>query len=203
MSKLAVLSPVSNGAKQTVEIEQPFTVEFELEGTSPMLFHKWDNEAVKEKSEAKKNSKAKKEDNLESYVYRNDKGELCIPGEYVRQGIIHAAKYKQDPRSPRKSAMDIVKAGVISFTELASLGTKEWDYLDKRRVVIQRNAITRCRPAFDKGWRAEFQFQVILPEYIEPQFFHELLIGAGRYVGIADFRPTYGRFQVVQFKILK
>jgi hypothetical protein len=34
------------------------------------------------KSAAAKGSRAKKTDNIETFVYRNDDGELCIPGEY-------------------------------------------------------------------------------------------------------------------------
>jgi hypothetical protein len=183
-------------------IGKPYVVEFTLEGTSDMLFHRWSNEDVEAKSKAAKNSRAKKEDNLEAYIYRNDKNELCIPGEYVRQAMIGAAKYRQDPRSPRKSAMDLFKAGIVSLTDVASLGLKEWDYTDKRRVMIQRNGVTRTRPAVLKGWRATLEFQILLPEYIEPQVFQEVLTQAGRLIGVGDFRPTYGRFSVVNFEVV-
>ena len=105
-----------------------------LTGTADLLFHRWNSQAVEEKAKAAKNSKAKKTDDIESYVYRNDGGELCIPGEYVRQAIVAAAKFRQDPRSPRKSAMDLYKAGVVPLTILASTGKKAWDYEDTRRV---------------------------------------------------------------------
>ena len=155
---------------------------------------------MQEKAKAAKGSKGKKEDNVESYVYRNEANEICIPGEYFRQAIIHAAKYIQDPRSPRKSAMDLFKAGLVVLTEYASLGKVEWDYLDQRRVVVQRNGVNRVRPAFHKGWHATFELQVILPEYITREILGAAIGNAGRLVGLADFRPTYGRFQVAEFK---
>lgn len=182
------------------DIFAPYVVRFTVEGTSALIFHRWSDEAVAEKAKAAKNSKAKKTDNVESYVYRDEKGEVCLPGEYVRQSMIYAAKFRQDPRSPRKSAMDLYKAGIASLTELATLGKKDWDYLDQRRVVVQRSAITRVRPAFLPGWRAEFEFQVLLPEYIIAPDFLEVLNQAGRIIGVGDFRPTYGRFQVVKFE---
>lgn len=165
-----------------------------------MLFHRWNNEAVAEKAAAKKGSAAKKTDNIESYVYRNDAGELCLPGEYLRGAIVGAAKFKQDPRSPRKSAMDLFKAGVISLTPLASLGVSEWDYEDKRRVVIQRSGITRVRPAMRAGWKAQIQLMVNTPEYIDQPFLLDVLGTAGRLIGVGDFRPTYGRFDVTRFE---
>lgn len=193
----------TNGAKDTIDASLPYAVNITLEGSSDLLFHRWNCEAVDSKSKAAKNSKAKKSDDVESYVWRNDEGEICLPGEYLRQSIIHAAKFKQDPRSPRKSAMDLFKAGVVAITQLASLGKETWDYLDTRRVMIQRAGINRTRPAMKVGWRAEFVLQILTPEYIDQAFLQDVVGMAGRLVGIGDFRPTYGRFSVVQFEVLE
>lgn len=192
----------SNGGLEAIATEIPYVAEVKIQGVADLLFHKWDCAAVAEKAAAKKGSKSKKEDNLESYVYRLDNGQLALPGEYLRMSIIGAAKYRQDPRSPRKSAMDIFKAGLVSLTPLASLGTKAWDYEDKRRVTIQRNAITRVRPAMKAGWSATIQLMCNLPEYISASFLNEVIQQAGKLIGVGDFRPTFGRFQVVQFKLL-
>lgn len=194
-----VISPVSNDASSTIEMDHPYVATVEVAGTSPFLFHRWSVEGVEAKGKAAKGSKAKKEDDVESYVYRNDKGFLCIPGEYFRMAIIGAAKFKQDPRSPRKSAMDLFKAGIATLDELCSLGAKEWDYIDRRRVMVQRNGITRSRPAMQTGWKVKVTLQVLLPEYINPSLMNEVVQAAGRLIGVGDFRPTYGRFQVTKF----
>ncbi len=216
----------TNGGKEAIDSSLPYAVEVSLEGSSDLLFHRWNCESVATKSAAAKNSKAKKTDDIESYVWRNDAGELCIPGEYLRQSIIHAAKFRQDPRSPRKSAMDLFKAGIVSLTANAPMFSGEailgeerpgrmshgmvrqgkaattWDFLDTRRVMIQRNGINRTRPAMKVGWRAEFVLQVLTPEYIDPSFLNEVIAMAGRLVGVGDFRPTYGRFNIVKFDVL-
>lgn len=202
-TKVTALSNTTNDAKADIELSAPFMVECRIEGTSAMLFHRWSCEAVEEKAKAAKGSKAKKEDNIESYLYRDEKGDVAIPSEYFRQAIIHAAKFKQDPRSPRKSAMDLFKAGIATIGELCSLGVKEPDYLDRRRVVIQRNGITRVRPAMLSGWKCEASLQVLLPEYISPQMLNDTLQYAGRIVGVGDFRPSFGRFQVVGFSVVE
>lgn len=189
----------TNGADEILNASEPYTVSVTVEGVADFLFHRWNCEAVAEKSAAAKGSKAKKSDNVESYVYRTDDGEIAIPGEYLRQSIIHAAKFRQDPRSPRKSAMDLFKAGVLSLTDLSPLGKKEWDFEDRRRVVVQRNAVTRVRPALKKGWRMTVDLMVTLPEYIPPSVLNEVIGAAGRLVGVGDFRPTYGRFVVTEF----
>jgi hypothetical protein len=191
----------TNGGKDSIDASLPYAVEVGIEGASDLLFHRWNCEAVDTKNKAAKNSKAKKTDDIESYVWRDDAGEICLPGEYLRQSIIHAAKFRQDPRSPRKSAMDLFKAGVVSLTINASLGTKEWDYLDTRRVMIQRSGINRTRPAMKIGWKAEFVLQILTPEYIDVAFLNEVVSMAGRLVGVGDFRPTYGRFNISKFQV--
>lgn len=193
----------TNDAENIIEFEEPYTVSVSLTGAADMLFHRWSVESVEAKGKASKGSAAKKTDDVESYVWRDDRGRICLPGEYVRQSIIGAAKFRQDPRSPRKSAQDLFKAGVVSLTTLAPLnnGIKEWEYLDRRRVTVQRNGITRHRPAVVAGWTADFEFMVLTPEYINSRLLHEVLNMAGRLVGVADFRPTYGRFLVSKFQV--
>lgn len=204
MSELETLEPVSNGAKPQVDMTVPYNVNFTVEGVTPMLFHAWNVEAIEEKASAKRGSEIKKTDNIESYVYRDEDGYVCLPGEYMRQSLIAAAKHIQDPRSSRpKQGSDLFKAGIASMTELASLGSKDWDYIDQRRVQVMRSGITRSRPAFKAGWTAEFTFQVLLPEYIDQNMFHEALTMAGKFVGVADFRPTYGRFMITAFNVIR
>lgn len=191
----------TNGAIETIEMSMPYVATIGIQGVADVLFHRWNNEAVEEKARAAKGSKAKKTDNLESYVYRMENGNLAMPGEQLRQSIINAAKFRQDPRSPRKSAMDLFKAGIVCLEPLADLGVATWDYEDRRRAVVQRAAVTRVRPALRAGWHAEFQMMVNIPEYISPALLNEIAAMAGRLIGVADFRPTYGRFQIVRFVV--
>jgi hypothetical protein len=192
----------TNGARAGIETQMPYRVLVEIEGTSAILFHRWNCESVESKSKAKKGSAEKKSDDVESYVYRNEKGEICLPGEYLRGAIIGAAKFQQDPRSPRKSAADLFKAAIVSLTPLSSLGAKNWDFMDQRRVVIQRNAITRNRPAMREGWKAKFILMVNLPEYINDSLLNSTIQAAGKLIGLGDFRPSYGRFNVTSFEVL-
>lgn len=192
----------TNGAKAVIDASKPFIVEATIQGVADFLFHRWIPEAVDAKAGAAKGSKSKKTDDVESYVYRTEDGHLAIPGEYLRMAIINAAKFRQDPRSPRKSAMDLFKAAIVPLTQLASTGKTTWDYLDTRRAVIQRAGINRTRPALKMGWRVTIQLMCNLPEYVQPTLLNEVIQDAGRLIGLGDFRPTYGRFQVVKFEVV-
>lgn len=199
-AKLLIITEPTSGGNEIISHSEPYAVAVTIRGAADFLFHRWNAEAVDEKARASKNSKGKKTDDVESYVYRVADGELAIPGEYLRGSIINAAKFRQDPRSPRKSAMDLFKAAIVVTSPLASLGVKDWDYLDKRRVTIQRQGINRVRPAMRMGWTATFDLLIVLPEYIDKNVLRETIESAGRLIGIGDFRPTFGRFGIVKFE---
>ena len=201
------ISEPTNGAEVAISHELPYIVNVTIEGAADLLLHAWNVESVEAKSVAKKGSAAKKSDDVESYVRRNEKGQICLPSEYLRMSCVLAAKFRQDPRSPRKSAMDLFKAALVGLKPLCPITNvvgeipKIWDYEHRCRVQIQRNGITRTRPAFREGWRVEVPIMVNLPEYVSPKDLNEVVAQAGRIIGVGDFRPTYGRFNVVKFEI--
>jgi hypothetical protein len=206
-AEVVAVDQVSNGAKGLVEQQSPYMVRARITGATDLLLHAWNCESIEDKGRAKKGSAAKRTDDLESYVRRNEDGVVCVPSEYIRMAIVGAAKFRQDPRSPRKSAQDLYKAAVIPLDALCPIRNcageppKVWDYVDKRRVQVQRNGITRLRPAFQSGWQIEAVFLCNLPEYISPGDIHDVLVQAGMVIGIGDFRPTYGRFRVSSFEL--
>jgi hypothetical protein len=209
---VALGGDVSNAGESVIIADVPYMIEVTITGTADILFHRWQTGSIEAKAAAAKGSVAKKTDDLESYVWRNENNVICLPGEYLRGTLIDskngAAKYRQDPRSPRKSALDLFKASIISLTNLAPLTKADgesamaWDYVDQRRVTIQRAGITRSRPAFLAGWSATVAFMCQSPNYIPRHMLIETLNTAGRLVGVADFRPTFGRFVVSGWKEL-
>lgn len=209
---IALSGDVSNAGESVIIADQPYMVSVTITGACPILFHRWQSDAVDAKAAAAKGSKAKKSDDVESYVWRNSDGVICLPGEYLRGSLIDprngAAKYRQDPRSPRKSALDLYRASVISLTDLAPITradggiANDWDSLDRRRVTVQRAGVTRERPCFAEGWSATVTFMCQSPNYIPPIALHQALNDAGRLVGVGDFRPSFGRFTVTRFEVL-
>src|SRR5262245_43818440 len=82
------IAPVSNAGADDIVAAAPFQVRIRIEGTAAILFHAWNNEAVAEKAAAKKGSATKKTDNVESYVYRDLDGNICIPGRYLIGSLV-------------------------------------------------------------------------------------------------------------------
>lgn len=91
----------------------------------------------------------------------------------------------------------------VPYDEYALIneGVNTWDYLDARRVVIQRAGITRQRPGFNEGWTATFKIMVLAPDFLPPARLREIMDYAGKFQGIGDFRPSHGRFRVDGFSI--
>lgn len=205
---IGIIEEPKHSGHAVIEQYKPYEVDVTIQGTADLLFNRYDPDEAEAKSAAKKGSAMKNVDIPENKVYRDEHGNVCLPGLQLVASIAAAAKYKSDPRSPRASAMKLYKSGVYAVTELAPIKSatgetcKEgWDYLDRRGVVITRR-VTRLRPAFFKGWKATVRLTVHLPEYITPDELLSTINDAGRYNGVGDFRPTYGRFQVTGFEVV-
>ena len=85
LSEATAIGPeVTNGAQSIIETSFPYIASATITGVAELLFHRWNVEGVEAKGKAAKGSKAKKTDDLESYVWRDDDGTLSLPGEYVR-----------------------------------------------------------------------------------------------------------------------
>lgn len=184
---------------------QPYRVHVTIEGSADMMFHKWNN-APEVKEPGVKNPTVK--DNPELSVYRDDNGLICLPSTYIVRSIVEAGRFYQDPRNKKARAKELVQATVIGNEMLMPITpagekkhAKDWDYLDRRRVTIQRAAITRTRPAFKTGWTCSMSFSILAPALIPTNFFRALVDTAGSFVGVGDFRPSFGRFKVVKWEV--
>lgn len=122
-------------------------------------------------------------------------GEPCIPGEVLEAAfIVSAKKVRMGPQA---------KAGVISdgmfAIEYDGPRTPEALWADERfrlvkAVKVQQNRIMRTRPIF-RDWSAHVSFDY-LPSMLNRTDVIETVERMGTEVGIGDWRPRFGRFQV-------
>lgn len=203
---MATTATKLNGTQKVQSPPGPYRVKFTIVGTKPILMHAYKPDAVALKANAKKGSSTKKEDNPEDYIYRTDAGTLAIPAINLHACLIEQGRSRPDPRSPRKSARDLMKAAICPDDELVEFDQKfeTWDFLDQRRVCMNgKSAITRIRPGLLKGWSLTATFTVLLPGYCDEEFLLELINDAGQYQGLGDFRPVFGRFACRAFERLE
>lgn len=193
------------GVEARFEHDQPYKARVTIEGTAPLLCHRYDCDEVEAKALAPKGSKGKKSDNVESYLYRvPETNEVGIPAKNLKSMLASkrsgAGRSFQDPRSKRKNACELWQASLFVEPQVASLGKKTWDFLDRSRQCVQNAAVARVRPGFSKGWTLTFIVNVVQPSLLPPEELKRALDYAGAFVGLGDSRPDFGRFTVVRFE---
>ena len=129
-------------------------------------------------------------------LYVHDK-RPCIPGEVLEAAFVEGAK-----KSKRGQQ---AKAGIIcdGFYPLDYDGPKDPDELwkdEKFRLVtgvrVQRNRIMRTRPIFPE-WSADVTVDY-LPSLLNESEVTDIIVTVGQVVGIGDWRPRFGRFEIVE-----
>jgi len=170
-------------------------------GVRPLLMHRIPEDFDKK---SRSGEKPDPRDEAEKYLYKDSDGKICIPALNVKAAMRDAAKDYKVPSKGRKTFKDYVKAGIIVEPEMIPLRIpsggdpeKSWK-VDLRPVVVQKSRIMRARPRFDE-WCLEFYVKILDP-IITPEYLRKFIEDAGRYVGLCDFRPEFGLFDLVEFK---
>ena len=162
-------------------LSHPYSATVRIRGVTDLLLNRW------------RDRNGAKDDDYEGCVYRTPDGDLGLPGAYLRGAIIQAADFY--------GLASVFRTGIACLPDVASLGRRTWDYLDRRRVRIRGRSTIRIRPAIKAGWEAEFEVLVTDPYRIVPPLLQTIIEKAGLIAGLGDFRPTFGRFEVIRFGV--
>ena len=121
----------------------------------------------------------------------------CIPGEVVESTLAESAKKLRLGKD--------AKAGVFSdgAWPLKFKGPKTLDelfaderFVDVRGVRVQQSVVMRTRPIF-YDWSVDFDL-CFEDELFNRGTIDQLLKIAGQRIGFLDYRPKFGRFDVVK-----
>jgi len=167
-----------------------------IKGTCDYLQHK---RPLEEEDTSKRSGEVDHSKDWETAVYSDSETGCYIPSKQIRASLVKGAVNFQIKGKGKKTFKDLVNATVEIDPDKVPLGKKEPDYVHKEFVKVQRSQILRSRPAFKKGWEAEFTL-LVLDEQMQPDMLKEILDYSGGFVGIGDWRPHFGRFEVVEFK---
>jgi hypothetical protein len=124
-------------------------------------------------------------------------GVPSVPGEAIEATLINAAK---------KNKLGLLfKAGVFvdGNFPVEYKGPKrinelieDENFRDSRLVVVSKSRIVRTRPIF-RDWGLKFTVSY-LPEVVDGEKIKEALDVAGQMIGLLDYRPKFGRFEVLK-----
>lgn len=133
----------------------------------------------------------------ERRLYKDDVGIICQPASHIESCLVYSgADFKI---SGSKTYKEPLKAGIFVEPRMLRHQYPSW-VIDKRSVVVKRARVIRCRPRFDQ-WELAFLIY-IRDNRIDPLILEEILVSAGQYVGIGDYRPRFGLFEVLSFQIV-
>lgn len=122
-----------------------------------------------------------------------------IPAEQIRACLVKSAVNFIHTKLPKKTYKNLVNATVDVEPGKIPLGRGDCDYVHKEYLRRGRAPVLVERPAFKKGWEVEFNL-VVSQDEISPDRLEEILEYAGQLVGIGDWRPRFGRFEIIEFK---
>ena len=186
-------------------------LEFEIRGISPLICHnghlanpmnKWSKQlkeisGKRKKTDSDFEAMAKIEWFGGLYVDEND----CpiIPGVNIESMMASAGAAQKLKK--------VFTAGLISDgnwpikydgpkTAAAIWEKAAFQFIDQRNVKLNgKVSIVRTRPIFRK-WSLKFSLDY-LPDLLNHDQVKQALIAAGRIIGLGDFKPKFGRFEVV------
>jgi len=184
-------------------------VEVKIEGIPPgLLQHRYVFADEREESAKKRSGKKDYSDEWKAALYWDDKVGIIQPANHLEAAMIKAATSFLIPGKGKKTYKDLFKCAVFVSPEYIPHGIngdkdalvkKKKIYLDKRLVRVNNSGIERVRPLL-KAWKLKFEIE-IHDDQIAVDTVHQVLSHAGRFVGIGDFRPRYGRFMITSFQI--
>lgn len=171
-------------------------VDVSVEGVAPLLMNKFTATISIESKRGKKVYDPVEE--AEKKTYRTKDGSLYLPNTHFKASIVKSATdFKM---TGRKTYKDYVRAGVFIEEQEIILTPQEYE-IHEEPVVIQRARVMSWRPRFNK-WSCSFTLEIV-DDFVNPTTLKEILEMAGRFKGVGDHRPEYGRFKVTKFKVVK
>lgn len=139
--------------------------------------------------------------------YHDEHFRPIVPSDCI-MGMIVAASAKLRKKKSAQSAVAIEEDATLQHDHPAGLNATVEDfwqagtkYIDARLVGIPstRGKVMRYRPRFDK-W--SINFKVRLYDEMDIDEFKQILEIASCQIGLGDFRPRFGLFEIKQFKVV-
>lgn len=171
-------------------------IKVRIRGISDYLQHK---RPIEDKEISQRSGEVDYSKDAEKSLYRDDEIGCYIPSKQIRACLVKGSVNFKVKGKGHKTFKDLVNATVEIDPDKIPLGRRKADYIHQEFVRIQRNQILRSRPAFKKGWEAQFSL-LVLDDQMPVTQLENILGYSGKFVGIGDWRPHFGRFEVVEFE---
>jgi hypothetical protein len=194
-----------------------YKIDCTIRGTKELIQHGFNQVQLDQIQKSSKRLKVDYSMEWLTTMYVTDRGFLYQPATHIESAMQKAAaSFKIKGQRTKTWTMPIKAYVYVTPTQIIHLRDGqpvrapdekllrqplETMWVDVRRVVVQRASVARSRLMIASGWELNFQLEIhddeITPDIIEP-----ILVDAGFAMGIGDYRPRYGRFEIVRFELL-
>lgn len=135
-------------------------------------------------------------------LYFDDKEQVIVPAKALWMSLWNAAKLKklgvQFKRGVVIKEMDLPLIFKDSKKKILELYKQTSDYVLSTPKSVSGSKVIRYRPIF-KEWALEFTLDYD-PGVLNFNEISEMVDNAGKYIGVLEERPMYGKFEVVEEK---
>jgi len=172
-------------------------VKVSIIGSAPLLMNRFAMEKADEGKAKRRDEQYDVKTDAEKALYREDGIGCYVPSTWIEASLREAAKEFKAARG-RGTQKATILSSVFVEEEKIPLNKDTYDEIDVRPVVIQRNRVVKGRPRFN-SWELSFTIN-FNEDRIKKDTLKQILEEAGTGKGIGDYRPKFGRFQVVGFE---
>ena len=187
------------------------TVNFKIKGVTPLLMHSSQlSDPLNKFAKGLKKITGKRKKTEEDFIdmarievlgglYWNKEYGLHIPGENIEACMIAAAKFKKLGTTFKRGAQvvelccPLVGTGAPNDPEKIA---SDDSFKFVKSVKVGTSRVMRTRPIFE-SWETSFTVMYD-PNQLQQEDIVEMANSAGLMVGLGDWRPRFGKFEVLE-----
>lgn len=170
-----------------------------IRGTRPLVMH---STRVMMQEKSGRGDRMTAEQEVELSLYKDSSGSIVVPSECILACMKAAASDYKVPGKGKKTFKQYTDSGLDIEPTMPILQSDGY-VTDLRPVVVQKSRIIRARPKFE-NWSVEFTIVVNDSLWLDSsgggRVIREILESAGKYKGLLEMRPRFGRFEVTKFE---
>lgn len=178
-----------------------------IKGMDGILFNKIPDLSIpksKSKKQTQEDRLAYEKEHWKEKAYFDAQGGLFVPGENIHECLKEGCAYwgQKIPGAGNKTFTDLVKSACI--VESMPLGATEKDLIEYGKVVNGTptlrtpSKVYKIRPLL-RPWGGQFKLHVF-DGRLDEAILKTIISYAGLFRGLCDWRPTFGRFELVSIE---
>lgn len=178
--------------------------EITIEGTAPTIQNRLSIDLINEQAAIKNADRTKwEEENWDKKMYK-DGEEIIFPEDAAHALIIEGGKKSQlrPPKSVGRTWTNYLKSSVFISDHIRLFDHSNpvpfGKMVNANPSSSKKTKVYRIRPLIE-NWKARISI-IDLEGSLSKDLLEELLTCAGKFVGLSDYRPVFGRFKVLKIQ---